>query len=277
MAENKKQKDVFEFEGYKEFMASRVGPRNGRQGIRGAIARALNCQPTYISQILYAKAHLSLEQAEKLTKFFGFTADESHFFLLLVQRERAGTKELSSYFGTQIERIRDKRLILTKRLGKQSALSSEDQSLYYSSWQFAAIHMATTIPRLQSIPALSSELQIPVPRVALICEKLAFMNLVEKKGEQVRALNSQIRIGNDSHNIIRHHANWRQRAIESLERESLTDLHYSAAVTLAKADVAKLKSRMLEFIGEFVAEIRESKEEQLCAIALDFFRVGVPD
>ena len=110
MAENKKQKDLFEYSSYKDFITSKVGPRNGRKGVRGAIARALGCQPTYISQILYAKAHLSLEQAEALTKFFGLTTDEAHFFLLLVQRERAGTQNLKTYFNGQIERVREQRL-----------------------------------------------------------------------------------------------------------------------------------------------------------------------
>ena len=81
--------------------------------------------------------------------------------------------------------------MLTKRLGKKGELTPEDQSLYYSSWQFAAIHMAATIPQFQTIAALSSELRIPISRVAAITEKLAAMSLVEKRSDHVRATNSQ--------------------------------------------------------------------------------------
>ena len=61
------------------------------------------------------------------------------------------------------------------------------------------------------------------------------------------------------------------QALESLDREDINDLHYSAVVSLSKADVRALKSRMIDHIKEYIATIRDSKEEEVYALCLDFF------
>lgn len=272
MASNMKN-SIFEYDNYKEFLISRVGPRQSRQGVRKAIASFLNCQPTYISQVLYKTAHFSMEHAERLSQFFHFTPEETHFFLLLLQKERAGTKNLENYFAKQLDSIRIQRLNLTKRLGKENALSKKERSLYYSSWHYSAIHMACTIPEWQSIQKLCAFLKIPKRRISEIIEDLVQMGLIEKKGDSVQAKINQIRIGVDSSFISRHHTNWRLQAIAALERETFRDFHYSAVATVSQADVIRIKNQFLDFVSSLVQEIRKSKEEELYAINLDFFNM----
>jgi hypothetical protein len=67
--------------------------------------------------------------------------------------------------------------------------------------------------------------------------------------------------------------NWRLQAMDSLEREDLQDLHYSAIVSLSQQDVRKLKNKMLENIKEYLEVVRPSKEEQVFSLCLDFFDV----
>jgi len=86
--------DIYDFGDYKTYLHTKVGPRTTRKGIRGALARTLRCQPTYVSQVLYGRAHFSLEQAELVSDFFGHTSDERHYLILLLQKDRAGTKRL---------------------------------------------------------------------------------------------------------------------------------------------------------------------------------------
>ncbi len=264
-------KEVFDFKHYKDFLQHLVGPRSSRKGVKSAMARALRCQPTYVSQVLHGAADFSLEQAEKLAEFFGLTDEGRHFFLLLVQKDRAGTKALERYFAEQIEAVLARRLVLTKRLGESTALSTENQAIYYSSWHYAAVHMAVTIPDCAQPVALAMLLGLPLKRVAEVLEFLARAGLVIKKGAGYAVGNAQVRLGNQSHHIIRHHANWRQKAVESLDRESIRDLHYSGVFTLSQADVVRLKDKMLEFIGTLVKEVRESKEEAIYAYTMDFF------
>lgn len=56
--------------------------------------------------------------------------------------------------------------------------------------------------------------------------------IVEEKGKLKMGVNF-IRLGNDSPWISKHHANWRQRAMDNFDREDIYDLHYSGIYTLS--------------------------------------------
>ena len=264
-------KTIFEFKFYKEYLRALVGPSHKRTGIKGAIAKALRCQSTYLSHVLHGNAHLSLEQGEALSDFLGHTAEEKRFLLFLIQKDRAGTKSLTAHFEELIEEIVARRLTLTERLGARNALSEEDKSVYYSSWQYAAIHIALTIPELRTSEALARYFCVRQKRVAEILEFLCKTGIATRNVDYFVPGTTQIRLGKASHQIIKHHANWRNQAIDSLEREEISDLHYSAVVSLSEQDVLKLKNEILEFIKKTLATIHASSEERLLGFNVDFF------
>lgn len=264
-------KAVFDFKDYKRFLTSRVGAKGAKQGLKSALADHIGCQRTYLSQVLNGNAHLSLEQAERANSFFGHTPDEAHFFLLLVHKERAGSRALEQYYQSQLQEILHRRMILTRRLGEKKALSEETQSVYYSSWIFAAIHIAVTISDLQTREALADYLGLPIKKVTAALEFLVSTGLVTQNGAKFVAGESHIRLGRNSQNIGKHHSNWRIQALESLDREEIEDLHYSGVVSLSKADVPRIKNILLEAIGQCQSVIKDSKEEELCGFTCDFF------
>lgn len=116
----KKELSIFEASDYKRYLLSKVGSPNQKKGVKSAIARALGCQPTYITHILTGHANLNLEQAEILNGFFAHSKEESQIFLLMVLRDRAGTHTLKTNFQEQINHILSNRLVLTKRLGQKN-------------------------------------------------------------------------------------------------------------------------------------------------------------
>jgi uncharacterized protein (TIGR02147 family) len=264
-------KDIYQFRSYKAFLKSKVGPASERRGVKRAMAKALRCQPTYVSQVVNGRAHFSLEQGEVLADFFEMPKDEKQFFLLLILQERAGTKRLEEYFSSQIHRAVEERLILTKRLGAENSLSKEDQSIYYSSWQYAAVHMALTIPHLRTASAIAAKLGIAAVKVVEILDFLCSNGLAARNGANYTVGKSSIRLGKESHNILKHHTNWRARAVDSLDRETISDLHYSGVVTLSREDILRIKDKILDFISKTVSEIRASEEEEICCLNLDFF------
>jgi hypothetical protein len=193
--------------------------------------------------------------------------------MLLVQKDRAGKSALKKYYQDQIQEILERRLNLTKRLGVQNKLSEEHKTTFYSSWHYLAIHLALTIPELRTKHALAEYLHLPVKKVVETLEFLVTAGLARQVGEHFEADSTLLRIGNDSPHIQKHHANWRVQALEALDREDKNDLHYSAVVSLSRADIRHLKDRMLEHIKEYVSTIRESKEEEVCVLSLDFFNL----
>lgn len=262
---------VFDNDSYKDYLNAKTGGKSQRKGIKTAMARAARCQPTYISQVLHGKADLSLEQAAMLSQFFEHTQEETNFFILLVLKERAGNSTLRQHFERQLEELRARRMILSQRLGTQEVLTEEQKARYYSSWTYAAIHIALTVPGLRTPPALAAYFRISEKKVAETLHFLAEAGLALKTEAGFTVGKSQVRLGNDSHHIIKHHTNWRTQAIEALEREEMLDLHYSGVASIARADVKKLKDRILEMLKEQLEIVKSSKEEEVYCYTIDFF------
>lgn len=270
----KKQLEIFEAADYKQYLQSKVGGPKEKKGVKSAMARALGCQPTYITHVLSGHANLSLEQAEALNHFFAHTSEEAQVFLLMVLRDRAGTHTLKAGFQEQIDRIVQSRLVLTKRLGQRNVLSEENRSIFYSAWYFLAVQIGLTIPELRTHEALAEYLGLSRTRVAEILQFLCDAGLARKSDARFEPTETQIRLGKDSHHIQKHHSNWRVKALESIEDEELHDLHYSGVVSLSAADVVRIKSLLLDQLNENLKIIRDSKEERLYALNLDFFNLS---
>lgn len=271
-----KEQSVFRYQSYKGYLTSRLGDVSTRKGLKSQAASHMGCQSTYISQVLHGSAHLSLEQAQAFNEFIGHSKLEANFFLLLVQRERAGTVALREYFDDLINVELAKTLSVTQRLGSCNALNREQQARYYSSWHYAAIHMALTIPRLREPKRLAEYLNVSVRRVHLVLDHLVEMGLVfSDAAKNFHPGASQIRVGRDSTMLTAHHQNLRQLAIRSLDHETVEDLHYSSVVTLSKSDARHLKDRMLEEIGEILKTVRASSEEEAFIFNVDFFSLNL--
>ena len=131
--------------------------------------------------------------------------------------------------------------------------------------------MALTVPTLQTAAQLREHFRISQGRLIQVLEFLTETGLAKKVGESFEAGEVQIRLGNLSHNIIKHHTNWRNQAIDALDREKLTDLHYSGVFSLSQQDVVKIKDRTLEFIKATVSSVRASREEVVYGFCIDFF------
>jgi uncharacterized protein (TIGR02147 family) len=266
-----KDNTIFEFPAYKPYLIHKLGRKSERKGQRSALAKNLLCQPTFISQVLNGTSDFNLEQSERVSEFLGHTPDEKHFFLLLVQKDRAGTKPLRTYFEKQIQEILEKRFILVERLGKRTSLSKEAQSIYYSSWIYAACHIALTIPALQSRKSLAVFFNLPLVKINEVIEYLEEVGLAQIQGERVITSQNTIRIGRDSHSMTKHHMNLRTQAMESLDREKMEDLHYSSIFSLSRKDRVRLKDLLMELIKTNAEIVQDSESEDLCALSIDLF------
>lgn len=269
-----KEKSVFEFRDYKAYLLSRTGPSGTRTGKRSGIASAAKCNTAYVSQVLNGSSHFSLEQAEKIGREFGHTEEETHFFLLLVQMCRAGSRDLRAYFENQIDQILEQRLNIQKRLGMRKTLLPADQSAYYSSWYCAAIHVALSVPDLRRAEQLSKYFDLPIAKVRKTLAFLVSVGLAKEKSGLFEIGETYIHLGKDSENILKHHTNWRLKALENLIKEDDIDVHYASAITISKKDAFRLKDSIIDSIRQMNKQVVESKEEEVYCFTTDFFRLG---
>jgi hypothetical protein len=190
-----------------------------------------------------------------------------------MKKEKAGTKSLEAYFQMQLDEVLLRRLDLSKRLGAQNTLSEEDRSRYYSSWVYAALHMAVTVPELRTREKLMGHLNITEDMFQRAIEFLLKTGLVREQGRGFHPGPSFMRLGKESHQIIKHHTNWRNQAIEALERETPRDLHYAAVLSLSGEDGVRIKDRLLQSIDDNLKIVKASPEEKVFVYVVDFFEL----
>lgn len=265
---------IFDFLDYKSYLSSRFSETDKQRRVsRAALAKAIRCQPSYLTRIINGNAHLSLEQAHATSIFFQHTEDESHYFLLLVEWARAGTPSLKNHLEKFARTQREQILNLKKRLKIATVLSSEDQSRYYGSWHFAAVHACLGAPGFRTLKETSARLRISHKRVAEVTEFLVSTGLIQERSGKYAAGIARIHLGHDSPLIARHHLNWRLRAIESLENLNQQDLYYSSVICLSEADTLKIKAELVKAIERAKGIVRDSTEENVFCLALDLFRL----
>ncbi len=263
---------LFEYRDYKKYVLDLIEKSSdGGRGLRKQIAAFVGCQVSHITNVLTGNAHFSVEQGEAVARYFGLDTNETEFFLLLIQYNRAGTVNLQKH-SLRILEIRAKAFLeLGSRVRIDESLRMEDQARYYSCWQMGAVHMLLSIPSFQTRDALAKKLGISLVRIDEILSVLVDVGVCKKEGLQYKLLAGSLHLDRQSPFIAQHHTNWRMCAIRSLDFMKESDLHYSSAVSLSKSDVAKVREILTKALSDGIEVIKASGEEELGVLCIDFF------
>ncbi len=263
-----KEKHLYDFDDYKEYLNYRC---DKERGLKSALAKVMQCQSAYISQVLNDHSHLSLEQADLAASYFKLSDKETLFLLLLIQKDRAGTSSLKSFFTKQLADFRSVQLSYLKRRDLKSHLDVKAQAIYYSSWEYNALHMAVTIPRLRTKEALLKAFVLPESRFNHCMEFLLENGLVKRTGDHYVTGTVEMYLESGSNFLRQLHLNTRAQAIASLDRERPENAHYSAVFTMSEKDVIKIKKMINDSLSEIATVVKVSKEEQICGFSINFF------
>ena len=263
--------DIFAHKSHFDYLKHKLDPRHSQRGVKAKLASHLRIQPAFLSQVLAEKFSLSLEQADLANQFFDHSKEEADFFLLLVSRDRAGTESLRKHFESQIQSTLKKRLLVIERLGRKTEITAEAKGIYYSSWLYAAIHVACTISELQTRQSIAKHFSIPIELAGKILDFLVEQSLLKKIDEKYTTTESWIRLDKESPHIIKHHTNWRQKAIQNFELQTNEDMHYSGVFSMDQKTALKIQDQFLHFIQQQLKMIETAKEEHLYVFSGDFF------
>lgn len=262
-------RQVFEFTDYKAYLNSVLSTTGSQRGMRSKLATHLRCQISFLSQVLNGDTHLSLEHGLKISEFLGHSDEETHFFILLLEAGRAGSSSLRVYFKKQIDEVLAKRTEIDKRVKASDSLNLESQTRYYSTWYYAAIHIALSIPDFQTPAAICERLKLPMKLVVTTLEFLESVGLAKFNQGKYEIGPKRIHLNRKSDLISKHHSNWRLQSLHCLERRNDDDLNYSSVYSIAKSDLAKVRLILVQAIDQFEPLIISSKEEELICINLD--------
>src|SRR6185312_8015194 len=92
---------------------------------------------------------------------------------------RAALPGLKSHFEERVREERERYLDLNRRIRQKGAVPKEDSLVYFSSWQYAAIHVVAGMKGAETAEDIAKMLKLPLRRVKDLLESLVSMGLIK--------------------------------------------------------------------------------------------------
>lgn len=245
-------------------------PKRGH-GVLSQWAKELGVSTTLISQILLNKKLLGLEMAEALTRYLSFSKSETDYFLLLVEFDRAGSKNLKDYFFKKIKELQDSSRHYKNRVQNSAELSENVKAEYYSNWSYAGITNLVACKNISSIEEIASRLKLPRASVLQVVEFLVQNHIIEEKNSGWQVTSQSTYISPISSLTQIHHHNWRTRAVHKMDERKNEDLFYTSPMSLSEDLALKIRGQLVNLIGDLHKQVAPSPSEVVRTLNIDWF------
>lgn len=267
--------EVFQAKNYVEFVTAAL-QRNFPKIPRGAVkslAAHLKCHPTFISQSLRGKAYFSHEQAVRFCSFAKLPAEESEFFIDLLNRDRAATIETRFHFQQVLDRKLRERNNLQKRASLKTPLSQENEILYFQNWLHPLVHAALNLPQHNQVKVLAKTLGISQAQIRSSLELLASIGLAKKEKDNWSATKEVLHVGKDSPLNRNFHAGLRMKTASALMEGGRTEehTHFSSIFCISHKDAQKFRNTLLDCLKDLRQKMVESDPERIYTLCLDYY------
>lgn len=264
---------VFEYADYREFLVQTLQrmPRKG-YGQLAKIAQALDINPSVVTLVMKGEKHFTLEQAADLAAFLELSELETEFLLALVGHARAGKKNLKAALERKMEKLKAQAESLKDRLPPKAELTEEAKAVFYSHWYYSALRMLSAIDGKQTPEEMARHLGLPKQKARAALDFLLRHGLCVEEGGKIRVGAQSTHLGEKHPLVSRHHANWRERAITSLDRQGEHELFFTSPATIGKSDIPKVRKILMDAIEEAFKVIDPSPCEEALCLNIDWFR-----
>jgi len=266
---------IFSFSNCRSFLKHYLEllPRRGH-GEMSKIASHLNVHSTLVSMIFSGERDLTYEQGFDLCGYLQLTNDETEFFLLLVQLQRAGNTRLKSHFESKIKEMREKQSKVASVFDRERKLKENEKAIFYSSWLYSAIRLyCDTHKKGRTLEDVVSHFRISRKRAL---EHLQFLKsaglLVDEKGHY-RLGSNRTYLDIDSPFLPRHHMNWRTKSLNVIDRVSNEELIFTCPHSVSREDFAKIRREISETLKNVLSVIKTSEAQEVACLNIDLFWV----
>ena len=265
--------NLFEYTDYKKYVNKWVlsKPKAGR-GLYRQISMACSMSTVLVSQVFKGERELTLDQAHLLTDFMALTEDEARYFMLLVQKIRAGSVNYKNFLSTQIKELQENNKKLSQRIKKQVELDDRARSIFYSDWIYSAIRLLSSIDGYQDIDSIAKKLGLQRERTKLAVDFLIQTGLCKLEDGEIRMGVQRTFLEADSPLIKARQISWRVKGFESMDQKQKNSLYFTAPVSIAKKDVPQVRKILVDTIEKISYVVEESPEEDLACLNIDWFQ-----
>lgn len=267
-------KSLFKYDNYKIYLEELIKNYPGGRGYQSALAKAMNCQAAYLSQVLRGKVELTEDHGLKLVLFLKLNALESEYFLILLRHSRAATRELRHYLEQRrLEMVQHQDDLENKVRAKAARDSDAFLTKYYSSWIPLTIHAATSSEHFQTVEAIAERFSLSLQ---LVEENLAFLvkyNLVTQKQDRFIFSGESIHLPKSYALNEPFQVSLRTKVIEAIQKKNKSDLHFASTFTISKKSYKDILEILNKAIEDAHQVIHDSGTEEVYSICLDLFKV----
>lgn len=264
---------IFEFKDYRVYLKHYIKalPKRGF-GESTKMAKHLSVSSTFMSHVLAGSRTLTTEQANSLSEYLGLSDLEADYFFYLVQLEKAGTQKLKKYCAKKLSEIKSQSLKVSDRVEYKRELNDEEKSIFYSHPWYSAIHSySATKTEGVTVEEFLNRFNIERTKLLEILNFLKETNICNFANGRYKVGVQSTHIGTDSPHLLKHHTNWRLRAIQAAESLTPEELMYTVNVSLSRNDFELLREQMVQFIDQFLKTIYPSPSEEIACFNMDWF------
>lgn len=260
-----------EFSNYRTFIREYLNKRAPKgRGEIVKLAEFVRVHPTFVSKVLAGSKEFNMEQSFAVANFLELTTMERKYFLLLVQKDRAGTKELRDYYKSELEEIKKSLLMVSNRLKEHRSLSEEDRAIFYSSWLYLGVQLYCSIGSGKKLEDVCAYFSMGRQKALGILTFLNNKNLVIEEKGRYRLGTQHTHLPSDSPFIIRHHMNWRTKGLQGHESLSSEELAFTAPMSIAKKDFDVIREKVMTCIKESIDVAKASEAEEVAFLNIDW-------
>jgi len=264
---------LFSQKSYRAFLEAWIQeqPKRGR-GVKLRLSKQIGVQPSFFTSVLKGRMHFSLDQAFDLATSMGLADAERKLFLLLLQRERAGTPALRKHFDAEIEEERKRSQNLARRLEGAMILDEAGMQEYFSSWAYAAVHLACLIEPFETMEAISARLGLERKTVIEILWKLEDMGMIQKGKKGFESGKTKLHLPKESLHLKQHQMNLKAKSLDMVQKGA-EGMQYISLVSISKADFHRIYEELVQTLNRTRPIIDESAAEDLYIFNIDLARL----
>lgn len=266
------KRSLYEYSDYKKFLNDWVEaqPKQGHGEYR-RISLSLKVSTTMVSQVFKGDKHLSLEMACELCEYLSFDEDETEYFLLLVDYQKAGSHKLSNRFLKQIKKRQEQALKLENRIKKSSELSEADKAIFYSSWIYSGISLMTDIDSYNNAADISQKLNLPKNLVQRVISFLLEKGLCVEVAGKLKMGSTSTHVGSSNLLTVKHHQNWRLLGFNKMIFEDDRQLFFTGPMVMSQEVADEIRLQLPELIQDILKKVHPSKSEVVRCLNIDWF------
>lgn len=265
--------DIFSFSDYRRYLKEWLEQsRKAGTSNLSRIAEAIGVHTSFLGHVLSGAKNLSFEQATELSENLSLTDLERDYFFSILQIEKAGSHKLRKYWEEKKKQILDERSKVKSRVGVHAELSAEDKAIFYSSWIYVAVFVATAISDGQTLEQIAERFELTRSKADEILNFLIRTGICERDGNIFKVGKSIVFLSNDSPLVVKHHTNWRVKGMQKMDTREGEELFYTAPMSMSRSDFKKVREILTKSIETSLEICRESSPEEVVCLNIDFFR-----